>query len=159
LAIKRNVINDYREVASIAYVSLFDTHYRANRMKIRNLLGAYATKRNMLFSTICHKDKEKGKYPKAYVFSLIKSIENKHSITDLDFTSLYLSLIMTYNLSFEKSILSCEEANNIHRREIELYEIKFSFNRHILYAWAIRHGNCFKKKELYLTVLEDLFNK
>src|SRR6266540_7390398 len=29
LIIKYNVINDYREVISIAYVSLFDTHYRA----------------------------------------------------------------------------------------------------------------------------------
>src|SRR6266542_307577 len=39
LIIKYNVINDYREVISIAYVSLFDTHYRANGMKVRNLLG------------------------------------------------------------------------------------------------------------------------
>jgi hypothetical protein len=51
LVVKRNVINNYREVASIAYVSLFDTHYRANGMKVRNLLGAYATRCNMLFST------------------------------------------------------------------------------------------------------------
>ncbi|RIB12376.1 hypothetical protein C2G38_2101123 [Gigaspora rosea] len=41
LMVKRNVINDYREVASIAYVSLFDSHYRANGMKVRNLLEAY----------------------------------------------------------------------------------------------------------------------
>ncbi len=73
LIVKCNVINDYREVTSIAYVSLFDTHYRANRMKVRNLLSAYATKRNMLFSTIYHKDKEKGKYPEAYgVFAVEK---------------------------------------------------------------------------------------
>src|SRR6266542_3248177 len=80
LVVKCNIINDYREVASIAYVSLFDTHYRANGMKVRNLLGAYATKRNMLFSTIYHKDKEKGKYLRAYVFPSIKGIENKHPI-------------------------------------------------------------------------------
>src|SRR5439155_19426266 len=72
LIVKRNVINDYREVTSIAYVSLFDTHYRANGMKVRNLLGAYATKCNMLFSTISCKDKENGKYPEAYVFPLKK---------------------------------------------------------------------------------------
>ena len=30
LLVKLSVINDYREVASIAYVSLFDAHYRAN---------------------------------------------------------------------------------------------------------------------------------
>ncbi|CAI2195258.1 8661_t:CDS:2, partial [Funneliformis geosporum] len=36
-----------KEVASIAYVSLFDTHYRANGMKVRNLLSACAIKRDM----------------------------------------------------------------------------------------------------------------
>ncbi|CAB4475262.1 unnamed protein product [Rhizophagus irregularis] len=68
LVVKRNVINDYREVALIAYVFLFDAHYQANGMKVRNLLGAYTTKCNMLFSTILCKEKEKGKYPEAYVF-------------------------------------------------------------------------------------------
>ncbi|PKY59825.1 ribonuclease H-like protein [Rhizophagus irregularis] len=34
LLVKLNQINDYREVASIAYVSLFDVHYRANGMKV-----------------------------------------------------------------------------------------------------------------------------
>ncbi|CAG8658321.1 1079_t:CDS:2, partial [Gigaspora rosea] len=77
LAVKHNIINDYREVVSIAYISLFDTHYCTNEMKVRNLLSAYATKRNILFSTICHKDKEKDKYPGAYIFSPIKDIENK----------------------------------------------------------------------------------
>ena len=34
LLVKLSVINDYKEVASIAYVSLFDAHYRANGMKV-----------------------------------------------------------------------------------------------------------------------------
>ena len=42
LLVKLSQINEYREVKSIAYVSLFDTHYRANRIKVRNFLGAYA---------------------------------------------------------------------------------------------------------------------
>ncbi|GET03854.1 DNA polymerase family B-domain-containing protein [Rhizophagus clarus] len=33
LMVKKNVINDYREVVSIAYVSLFDSHYCANGMR------------------------------------------------------------------------------------------------------------------------------
>src|SRR5436305_3354493 len=93
LMVKQNVINDYREVASIAYVSLFDTHYRANGMKVRNLLGAYATKRNMLFSTIYHKDKEKGKYTGAYVFPPIKGIENKRHVIGFVFSTFYLCYI------------------------------------------------------------------
>ena len=159
LVVKRNVINDYREVASIAYVSLFDTHYHANGMKVRNLLGTYATKHNMLFSIIYHKDKEKGKHPGAYVFTSIKGIKNKCLIIGLDFVSLYLSLIMAYNLLLEKLILSYEEADNIHEKGNELYEIKFSFNSRILNAWFVRHDNYSEKKGLYSTVLENLFNK
>jgi len=159
LIVKRNVINDYREVASIAYVSLFDTYYRANGMKVRNLLDTYAIKHNMLFSIIYHKDKEKGKYPEAYVFPPIKGIENKRPVTGLDFVSLYPSLIMAYNLSPEKLILSREEADNVREKENELYEIKFPFNSRILNAWSVCHGNYSEKKGLYPTVLEDLFNK
>src|SRR3954469_19389919 len=42
LMIKRNVINEYREVANIAFISLFDTHYFAIGMKVSNLLSASA---------------------------------------------------------------------------------------------------------------------
>jgi len=113
----------------------------------------------MLFNIIYYKDKEKDKYPRAYIFPPIKGIENKCSVTDLDFVSLYLSLIMDYNLSLEKLILSREEVDNIRKKENEFYEIKFPFNSHILYVWSIHYGNCFEKKGLYPTILEDLFNK
>ncbi|RGB40472.1 hypothetical protein C1646_753317 [Rhizophagus diaphanus] len=42
LMVKNNIINDYREVASIVYISLFDTHYYAIGIKVSNLLGAEA---------------------------------------------------------------------------------------------------------------------
>ncbi|RIA96631.1 hypothetical protein C1645_815172 [Glomus cerebriforme] len=61
LMVKKNVINDYRKVASIAYVSLFNSYYRANGVKVRNLLNAYAFKHNMLFSTRVSKNIEKDK--------------------------------------------------------------------------------------------------
>src|SRR5207245_1909168 len=82
-----------------------------------------STKCNMLFSTIYHKDKEKGKYPEAYVFSPIKGIENKYPVTGLDFASLYPSLIIAYNLSPEKLILSREEANNIREKEMNFMKL------------------------------------
>jgi len=113
----------------------------------------------MLFSTIYYKDKEKDKYSEAYVFPPIKGIKNKHPVTGLDFASLYPSLIMAYNLSPEKLILSCEEADNVCEKGNELYEIKFPFNGHILNVWSVHHDNCSEKKGLYPTVLEDLFNK
>ncbi|CAI2192090.1 11540_t:CDS:2, partial [Funneliformis geosporum] len=74
LLVNQSIINDYREVASIAYVSLFDTHYRANGMKVRNLPSACAIKRDMVISTRLSKDIEKGKYPGAYVFPPKKGI-------------------------------------------------------------------------------------
>ncbi|PKY34642.1 ribonuclease H-like protein [Rhizophagus irregularis] len=77
LLVKLSQINEYREVASIAYVSLFDTHYRANGMKVRNLLGAYAFKRDMLFNARIPEKVEKCKYPGAYVFPPKKGIEMK----------------------------------------------------------------------------------
>ncbi|PKK56360.1 ribonuclease H-like protein, partial [Rhizophagus irregularis] len=89
LLVNQSIINDYREVASIAYVSLFDAHYRANGMKVRNLLGAYAVKQDMVISTRVPENIEKGKYPGAYVFPPKKGIENRRPVTGLDFASLY----------------------------------------------------------------------
>ena len=157
--VKRNIINDYREVASIAYVSLFDSHYRANGMKVRNLLGAYATKRNILFSMRQCKNIEKGKYPGAYVFLPKKEIETKRPVTGLDFASLYPSLIMAYNLSPEKIILTYREADIVQKNSNNLHKIEFPFNNYIIYAWCIRHDNQFEKKGLYSIILENLFNK
>ncbi|CAB4492569.1 unnamed protein product [Rhizophagus irregularis] len=77
LLVKLSQINEYRKVTSIAYVSLFDTHYRANGMKVRNLLGAYAFKRDMLFNARIPEKVEKGKYPGAYVFLPEKGIKTK----------------------------------------------------------------------------------
>ena len=125
--VKWNVINDYREVASIAYVSLFDSHYRANGMKVRNLLGAYATKHNILFSTRQCKNIEKGKYPGAYVFPPKKGIKTKRPVTGLDFASLYPSLIMAYNLSPEKMILTYREADIVQKNRNNLHKIEFPF--------------------------------
>ncbi|PKK58672.1 DNA/RNA polymerase [Rhizophagus irregularis] len=159
LMIKRNIINDYREVASLTYVSLFNSHYRANGIKVRNLLGAYATKLDMLFSTRQSKNIEKGKYPGAYVFPPKKGIKIKRPVTELDFASLYPSLIMSYNLSPEKMILTYEEADNAQKNRNILHKIEFPFNDRIIHAWCVRHNNQFEKKGLYLVVLEDLFNK
>jgi hypothetical protein len=42
LMVKRNAINEYREVASITFISLYDSHYFAVGMKVRNLLSTGA---------------------------------------------------------------------------------------------------------------------
>lgn len=68
LMVKRNVINDYRELTSLAYMTLYDAHYYANGKRVCNLLGAYATKKNILISMIPKQQFESGKYPGAFVF-------------------------------------------------------------------------------------------
>ncbi|PKK56492.1 DNA/RNA polymerase [Rhizophagus irregularis] len=80
-------------------------------MKVRNLLGAYAFKRDMVFSTRVCENIEKGKYPGAYIFPPKKGIESRRPVTGLDFASLYPSLIMAYNLSSDKIILTHGEAD------------------------------------------------
>ncbi|GBB97419.1 hypothetical protein RclHR1_29900002 [Rhizophagus clarus] len=159
LLVKLSQINDYREVASIAHVSLFDSHYRANGMKVRNLLGAYAFKRDMLFSTKVCENIEKGKYPGSYVFPPKKGIETRRPVTGLDFASLYPSLIMAYNLSPDKIILTHGEAEIAEKNRNILHKIEFPFNNRTIQAWSVRHDNQFEKKGLYPVVLEDLYNK
>ena len=105
LMVKRNVINEYREVANIAFISLSDAHYFAIGMKVSNLLSASAWREGVLTSTISER-METESFPDAYVFPPIKGLENRRPITGLDFGSLYPSLIMTYNLSPDKIILS-----------------------------------------------------
>ncbi|CAG8650873.1 14759_t:CDS:2 [Gigaspora rosea] len=82
LMIKRNVINEYREVASIAFILLFDTHYFAVGMKVRNLLSTNAWREGILTSTIPCEQTETGKYPGAYVFPPVKGLENKRPLKD-----------------------------------------------------------------------------
>ncbi|CAB4476463.1 unnamed protein product [Rhizophagus irregularis] len=159
LMVKRNVINEYREVASIAFLSLFDAHYFAGGMKVCNLLGASAWQNGILTSTISIEQTETGKYPGAYVFPPIKGLENRRPVTGLDFTSLYPNLIITYNLSPDKIILSEEQALSVECSGKKLHKIEFLFNGNSMHAWSVRHNNLSKDKGLYANVLEYLSGK
>ncbi|PKK59220.1 DNA/RNA polymerase [Rhizophagus irregularis] len=156
LMVKRNAINEYREVASVAFISLYDSHYFAIGMKVRNLLSASAWREGILTSTIPCEQTETGKYPVAYIFPPVKGLENRRPVTGLDFTSLYPSLIMTYNLSPDKIILSRERADSLKKSGKKLHEINFKYNGHDVLAWSIEHGNQAEMKGLYPKVLEEL---
>ncbi|RHZ57140.1 hypothetical protein Glove_393g50 [Diversispora epigaea] len=71
--------------------------------------------------------------------------------TGLDFASLYPSLIMTYNLSSDKIILSREYAISVARSGKKLHRIEFEFN--------VKHENQSKIKGLYVIVLKELLMK
>src|SRR3954453_12168171 len=157
LMVKRNAINEYREVASVAFISLYDSHYFAVGMKVRNLLSAGTWREEILTSTIPCEQTETGKYPGAYVFSPVKGLENRRPVTGLDFASLYPSLIMTYNLSPDKIILSQEHA--VLKSNKKLHKIEFLFNNNLQCAWSVQHNNISEEKGLYTIVLEYLSGK
>ena len=154
--VKRNAINEYREMASVAFISLYDSHYFAVGMKVRNLLSASEWREGILTSTIPCEQTETGKYPGAYVFPPVKGLENRRPVTGLDFASLYPSLIMTYNLSSDRIILSRERSESLKESGKKLHEINFKYNGRDILAWSIEHGNQAEMKGLYPKVLEEL---
>jgi hypothetical protein len=80
LVYKNNIIQDKREVSTLAYTSLFDAFYRANGSKVRNLIIAKAIKQNLFVNTIKKEVKEEekmdGKYPGALVLDPKKGLVN-----------------------------------------------------------------------------------
>ena len=187
LMLKRGILNDLREVTTLAHMSVFDAHYFAGGKRVCNLLGAYANKRGILISMIAKYNPEKGKYPGAFVFNpdkgptpdptKVSAIENavmsgkevlddefkdfdrERPVVGLDFNSLYPSLIETYNLSPEKIIIDTEKANQYRELGYPLYEIDFMYGERNVIGWSILHNNEESKIGLYPSVLIDLSNK
>jgi DNA polymerase elongation subunit (family B) len=230
----RSVIMDRREVANLSYTSVFDSLYRANGMKVRNLVIARGQLMGIRFSNITNSgDVEDGKYPGAYVFPPVKGlviskltmderkdnahlmdehkdwidilekemnefkeiintygacvsqevielISKKHTlkkcfidflienigrpITGLDFSSLYPSLIMAYNLSPEYIITNQKDARLADAAGHTLHKIKFNYNGRIIRGWSVRHDNKLDPKSpdckfgIYPMILKDLFD-
>lgn len=67
LALMRNVIADKREVSALSDTSLPDAFFRANGMKVRQMVMKRGIERGLKFTTICKIEHGKDKYPGAYV--------------------------------------------------------------------------------------------
>jgi DNA polymerase elongation subunit (family B) len=95
--------------------------------------------------------------------------KNKYPISGLDFSSLYPSIIMTYNLSPEYMVFTEHDAEALRKEGHELHKIEFMFNEDPQIAWSIRHDTFDgekllpDKKEnkfgLYPQILKKLFDK
>jgi DNA polymerase elongation subunit (family B) len=86
-------------------------------------------------------------------------------IAGLDFSSLYPSLIRTYNLSPEYCILDKKQAQAISATGQKLIKIDFEFNGRRRLAYFIWHNNKYDPKDpefkfgVYPFILDDLFKK
>ena len=188
LLVRRAVLGDYREVSTLAYVSLADAHYYAGGMKVCNLLGAYAWRRNILMSMRPSERESEGKYPGAYVFPPEKgivpdpsriaafdqvaasgdaaaviaaaaTIASDRPVVGLDFSSLYPSLMMAYNFSRECYVATEAEAEALKGRGVDLHAVEFPYGGAQVRGWFVRHRNETAKIGLYPSVLIDLFAK
>ena len=92
----------------------------------------------------------------------------KHCICALDYSSLYPSLIMTYNLSPEYLILDKEYKEEVKDKGKNIHDINFEYkyenylgekNVKYIEAWTVRHDESKEITEfgLYPTILKDLF--
>jgi hypothetical protein len=92
----------------------------------------------------------------------------KHCICALDYSSLYPSLIMTYNLSPEYLILDKEFKEEVRNKGENIHNINFEYNYEnylgekntkYIEAWTVRHDESkeITKFGLYPTILKDLF--
>ncbi|CAI2183967.1 3946_t:CDS:2 [Funneliformis geosporum] len=129
MALKETNNTTAEQIHEIAEYYIIDA-LSCQRLMIKNeseqSLSASAWRKGILTSTISEKTETK----------YFQRLENKHPVTGLDFASLYLSLIMTYNLYPNKIILSQKHAESL--RE---------------------HNNVPEKKGLYDIILEYLSSR
>ena len=234
LLIKKNVYQDKREVSLLSYTSMFDGFYRADGVKVRNMVYSYCKEKNIFFDTIIEKkeetkeDEDSSKYPGAMVLNpikglvsnlynieefnkklnekeqcneneitecynyieqnyeeifinksfdttnkdinsvckkyieYIKSNEIQYPVSGLDFSSLYPSIIMTYNLSPEYLVLDDNYAQYLKNKGYNLHHIEFellNYDHKKITGWTVRHNNIPENIGLYAFILKELFNR
>ncbi len=223
LLLKKNVIQDRREVANLSMTSMYDAFYFANGSKIRNILMNVGEKCGYKFDTMYKPpklDDTKCKFPGAFVVPPEKGIvkpllnyeeylkennltisrnkldfgylyideyydsiinksiditntpddlkyyidylltnENKYPVSGLDFSSLYPSLIMAYNISPETLITDRDYAEETIKQGYKLHYVKFPFLNKEVEAWFVKHENNTSMYGLCPGILIKLFNK
>ena len=222
LLLKKNVIQDRREVSVLSMTSIYDCFYYANGSKIRNILMSVGDKHGYMFDTTYKPTIEdpKAKFTGAVVVPPSKGIvrpmltytefvkendlnidenalatgyqyiESKYDqiidrsldvadapkelssyinymmttkthypVSGLDFSSLYPSLIMTYNISPETLITDRQYAEQMQAKGHTLKYVTFDFLNRKFDAWFIQHENDDTRYGLCPAILIELFAK
>ena len=151
---RRTITFDKREISTLAHVTLYDAFYRAGGMKVRNLVGKYCNINGIAFSNRrCEKaSSEKDHYPGGWVFPPERGLHNDYPVAGMDFTSLYPSLMMAYNLSPDMVVYTQENADKFIQAGYSLHRIQtFSYERGekrgkagnthtTIDGWTVRHN-------------------
>ena len=151
LLIKRGLLQEYKNIASISYTSFFDAIMYANGSKVCNLVWHNAIKHNYICSNRTN-EKQSIQYPGGYVFPPVKGIERDIPIVGLDFASLYPSLIMTYNFSPEKFIATAQKA-----AKYETTNVNFGSSLGSIIGWFVKHKNKEEDIGIFPSILIELF--
>jgi DNA polymerase elongation subunit (family B) len=132
LFVKRLIMLDKRELSNLAFVSLYASFYRADGMKVRNLMGHYALKFGLAFSN-AHREVDPAKkdhYPGAWVCVPERCLNRVDPVAGMDYSSLYPSLIMTYNLSIDMVVYTRERADELAALGYVLHQVgPFQYER------------------------------
>lgn len=125
LCVKRLVVMDKRELSTLAFVSLWDSFYRADGMKVRNLIGNCAAKFGIAFTNKAPdvSDSDKTHYPGAWVGLPERRLNREDPVSGVDYASLYPSLMMTYNLSIDMVVYTKERAAELEKQGYNLHHI------------------------------------
>jgi len=151
LLCKLDIFQTMLELSNITYTSLYDSVYHADGMRVVNFLASFAHDMEIAIPEHVN-SRAHSFYQGAHVF---KPILGRYTrpVTALDFSSLYPSIMMAYNISPETLVTSAEFARDLESRGYELHRIDaFEYEegekkgapgntvRKHSGGWSVRHG-------------------
>lgn len=168
---KISIVNDMISMSSLSKTSFKCGATKANSHKVTNIICSYFNPNNLSFAFAekeyvkpSDKKKTKGK-SETIVGGMVrkvklKELNRKIPLWALDFTSLYPSIIMGYNLSFEMFIYDIERKEELEAQGYDLYHVNVrTTHGRMLEAWTVRHGDDESKMGYMASMELDFFNK
>lgn len=155
--VKRDVILNMRLKAEIAFVDLNNTFFIADSFKCNSITNAVATG---YVTTYFMPDPNLGddKYPGGFVHPPTRpGLCIEYPTSELDFESLYPSIMTCFNISVETTVRSDAVAAKYRAQGILLREMEFimtSGNK--VHGYIVQHGDDKRKMGIYPHILQYL---